>query len=74
MAIILPKPPCGIVKDKSYPLTIVSGLYGLNCNIGARPPLVGDVNVYITGTDDSNYNAYISDTGGNSWNVGNTNE
>jgi hypothetical protein len=49
-------------------------IYGLNCNIGPRPPLVGYVNVYITGTDGSNYNAYISDTGGNSWNVGNRNE
>ena len=42
-------------------------IYGLNCNIG-------DVNISIDGTNASNYNAYISDTEGNSWNVGNTNE
>jgi len=42
-------------------------IYGLNCNIG-------DVNVYITGTNGSNYYADVSDSEGNSWNVGNTNE
>ena len=42
-------------------------IYGLDCNIG-------DVNVYITGTDGSNYNADVSDSLGNSWNVENTGE
>ena len=42
-------------------------IYGLNCNIG-------DVNVYITGTDGSNYYADVSDSEGNSWNLDNTGE